>query len=76
MNTFIAVVLVGSAPMACEGDFSLPMRIHDQPPPGVDVMTARKAAIRYSYADTDQGGMITIVTPAMRRAARSRARRS
>ena len=44
------------------GDFSMPTRIHDQAPPGVDVMTARKSAIRYSYAATDKGGIITIST--------------
>lgn len=45
-----------------EGDFSRPRRIHDQAPPGVGVMTARKSAIRYSYADTDQGGLVTVYT--------------
>jgi hypothetical protein len=44
------------------GDFSMPWRIHDQAPPGADVMAARKAAIRYSYAPTERGGVVTIST--------------
>jgi hypothetical protein len=42
------------------GDFSMPMQIHDQTPPGVELMTARKGAIRYSYAATGRGGVVTI----------------
>jgi hypothetical protein len=45
-----------------EGDFSMPRRIHDQAPPGVDVMTARRASIRYAYAATEKGGQVTIST--------------
>jgi hypothetical protein len=45
-----------------DGDFSLPRRIHDQAPPGVDVMTARRAEIRYAYAPTARGGLVTIST--------------
>jgi hypothetical protein len=44
------------------GDFSMPMRIHDQAPPGVEVMRARRAAIRYSYAATGKGGIVQIST--------------
>ncbi len=44
------------------GDFSMPMAIHDQVPPGVDVMKARRDAIRYAYADTPAGGSVTIAT--------------
>ncbi len=44
------------------GDFTLPQVIHDQVPPGVPVMKERKAVIRYSYASTDKGGVVTIVT--------------
>ncbi len=44
------------------GDFALPMRIHDQVPPGVAVMKKRKAAIRYSFAPTEQGGEVRIST--------------
>lgn len=45
-----------------EGDFSMPRRIHDQAPPGVDVMAARRAEIRYAYAPTARGGQVSIVT--------------
>jgi hypothetical protein len=44
------------------GDFTMPRRIHDQAPPGVDVMAARKSAIRYVYAPTEKGGEVTIWT--------------
>lgn len=44
------------------GDFSMPAAIHDQAPPGVDVMKARRDAIAYAYADTPAGGMVTIAT--------------
>jgi hypothetical protein len=42
------------------GDFSMPRRIHDQVPPGVDVMTARRSSIRYTYTATANGGEVTI----------------
>ena len=44
------------------GDFSLPMLIHDQVPPGVDVMKKRKRAIRYTYAPNENGGVVRIST--------------
>jgi uncharacterized protein (TIGR01244 family) len=44
------------------GDFSMPMRIHDRVPPGVDVMTKRRAAIHYDYSPTDNGGIVRIST--------------
>jgi hypothetical protein len=44
------------------GDFSMPRRIHDQAPPGIDVMTARRAAIRYSYAPSEKGGVVRMST--------------
>jgi hypothetical protein len=44
------------------GDFALPMFIHDQTPPGVDVMKSRKGAIRYVYAATERGGEVRIST--------------
>jgi hypothetical protein len=54
--------LQGIARAFAAGDFSVPMRIHDQVPPGVDVMTARRSKIRYAYAATDKGGRVTIST--------------
>ena len=44
------------------GDFSLPMAIHDQVPPGVEVMKKRRSAIRYSYDPTEKGGVVRIST--------------
>lgn len=43
-------------------DFSLPMFIHEQTPPGVDVMKARRATIRYRYVATKSGGEVRIST--------------
>jgi hypothetical protein len=44
------------------GDFSLPMFIHGQTPPGASAMTRLREAIRYRYEPTDRGGRITIDT--------------
>ena len=45
------------------GNFDAPMLVHDSANvPGTKVMTERKAAIRYQYADTPHGGRVTIVT--------------
>lgn len=44
------------------GDFAMPKRIHDQAPPGTVAMAARRASIRYSYADTEKGGIVSIST--------------
>ena len=44
------------------GDFAVPMLIHDQVPPGVEIMKERKAAIRYAYSASDKGGVIRIST--------------
>lgn len=44
------------------GDFALPMAIHDQVPPGTEVMKKRKGTIRYSYEPTEKGGLVRIST--------------
>jgi hypothetical protein len=44
------------------GDFSMPMFIHGQVPPGAAAMTRLREAIRYRYEPTDRGGRITIDT--------------
>ena len=44
------------------GDFSLPMLIHDQTPPGVEVMKKRKGKIQYAYSSSDNGGLVRIST--------------
>lgn len=42
------------------GDFSLPMRIHDQVPPGVEVMKQSKAKVQYAYSPSESGGLVWI----------------
>jgi hypothetical protein len=42
------------------GDFSKPVFIHAENPPGVDTLKARRAEIDYRYADIPSGGTLTI----------------
>lgn len=44
------------------GDFNLPMFIHDQTPPGVEVMKAQRAKISYKYEAREQGARVRILT--------------
>jgi hypothetical protein len=44
------------------GDFDIPMFVHDQVPPGVPVMRAKKDQIQYRYEETSQGGQVVITT--------------
>jgi hypothetical protein len=44
------------------GDFALPARIHDEVPPGVETMKARRSAIRYTFSETPLGGRVSITT--------------
>lgn len=48
--------------MFSEGDFSIPMFVHDQVPPGVLVMTEKRAGISYSFEDLPTGGRVRIKT--------------
>lgn len=50
------------AKMFSEGNFSAPMLIHEQNPPGADIMKQLKAKIKYEYAETKQGALIRIST--------------
>jgi hypothetical protein len=45
-----------------DGNFELPMLIHDQVPPGVAVMKTKKAAIQYAFSETENGGEVRITT--------------
>ena len=45
-----------------EGDFDIPMFVHDQVPAGVPVMKRLKAEISYHYVATDRGGRVEIST--------------
>jgi hypothetical protein len=41
-----------------EGDFDIPMFVHDQMPPGVAEMKRLQGAIQYRYASWDRGGRV------------------
>jgi TusA-related sulfurtransferase len=42
------------------GDFSIPMFIHDSVPPGVTTMKLMKSAVHYTYEEMPSGGRIRI----------------
>ena len=44
------------------GDFSAPMLIHEQDPPGADVMKQLKAKIKYEFGENERGAFIRIST--------------
>jgi hypothetical protein len=50
------------ATMFSNGDFSVPMFIHDQAPPGVPVMRERRAEISYTVEELPAGGRLRIKT--------------
>jgi hypothetical protein len=51
------------AAMFGDGDFDVPMLVHDtKDVPGTAVLSARKAAISYRYRETPRGGRVDIVT--------------
>ena len=50
------------AKMFAEGNFSAPMLIHDQTPPGVSVMQDLKGEIEYNYEEIDRGAAVRIST--------------
>jgi hypothetical protein len=50
------------AQMFTEGDFQLPMIIHDKVPPGVPVMESKQGAISYTFEATPTGGQVRIAT--------------
>ena len=51
------------AAMFGDGDFDAPMLVHDSANvPGTQVMAERRSAIRYRYAETPNGGRVSIVT--------------
>lgn len=45
-----------------DGNFSIPMFVHDQVPPGVETMKQQKTAISYKYEETEHGGRVRITT--------------
>jgi hypothetical protein len=48
--------------MFSNGEFSIPMFIHDQVPPGVPVMKEKRAEISYSFEELPAGGRVRIKT--------------
>jgi hypothetical protein len=50
------------AQMFAEGDFQLPMFIHDTIPPGFPVMKLKRTAITYTFESTSFGGRVRIIT--------------
>jgi len=50
------------AMMFSQGDFSTPMFIHDQVPPGVSVMKEKRAQISYTLEEVAAGGRLQIKT--------------
>jgi hypothetical protein len=45
-----------------QGDFDIPMFIHDRMPAGVPVMKELKDAITYKYEDMDRGGKVILAS--------------
>ena len=50
------------AKMFSEGNFEIPMFIHDKTPPGVPTMTELRAQIHYDFEPMDSGGRVRIRT--------------
>src|SRR5580700_3304166 len=50
------------ATMFSNGEFSIPMFVHDQVPPGVSVMKEKHAEISYSFEELPAGGRVRIKT--------------
>jgi len=50
------------AKMFSEGNFEIPMFIHDKTPPGVPTMTELRAQIHYDFEPMDSGGRVRICT--------------
>jgi hypothetical protein len=45
-----------------DGDFALPIFIHDKPPPGVDVLKSRRDQLTLRYEDLAAGGRVRMTT--------------
>jgi hypothetical protein len=50
------------ASLFADGDFSVPMFVHDTTPPGVGVMKERRAQMAFRYDDINKGGKVVIQT--------------
>ena len=50
------------AKMFSDGNFEIPMFIHDKTPPGVPTMTELRGQIHYDFEPMDSGGRVRILT--------------
>jgi hypothetical protein len=50
------------ATMFSNGEFSIPMFVHDQVPPGVPVMKEKRTEISYTFEELPSGGTVRIKT--------------
>ncbi len=48
--------------MFSNGDFSIPMFVHSQAPPGVPVMKQKRVEISYAFEELPSGGRVRIKT--------------
>jgi hypothetical protein len=62
--------LVHIAKAFSEGDFNIPMFVHDQIPPGVLVMKSKKDQIKYEYRELPAGAEV-VITSSDRQAVRA-----
>lgn len=60
--TTIRIHLMHITTMFAEGNFSIPMFVHSEVPPGVTEMTDRKSEITYTFEELPAGGRVRIVT--------------
>ena len=58
----IRMHLAHIAKMFAEGNFNIPMFIHDRNPPGATLMQEKKAQIKYQFEETEKGGRVRIST--------------
>ena len=50
------------ATMFADGDFGVPIFVHDTAPPGVGVMNERRALMTFRYVEIGRGGKVVILT--------------
>jgi hypothetical protein len=58
----IRMHLAHIAQLFTNGDFDIPMFVHDTVPPGVPEMKRLREKIRYSFDETPSGGRVVIAT--------------
>src|SRR4051794_7352854 len=58
----IRMHLAHIATLFADGDFSIPMFVHSQDPPGAKMMHERRGQITYTYQELPAGGQVRITT--------------